>query len=123
MILPTTEWRDTYGTANLSLHQPSLPLQRDQALAIINKLSNRRASSSSSVVSEISYNDDPTLTSSHSIISEMQFSSASSGNSVYKSFQRYNMPDNSDQASVSEFSENVNHLSDQVSHTFKEYNK
>lgn len=123
MILPTTEWRDTYETANLSLHQPSLPLQRDQALAIINKLSNRRASPSSSVVSEISYNDDPALTSSRSIISEMQFSSGSSGNSVYKSFQRDNMPDNSDQASVSEFSENVNHLSDQVSHTFKEYNK
>ncbi|XP_066372947.1 U-box domain-containing protein 35 isoform X2 [Miscanthus floridulus] len=108
-----SEWGDTYGTANVPLHQPSLPLQRDQALAIINKLSNRRASYSSSVVSEISYNDEPALSRSHSIISEMQFSSGSSGNSVYKSFQRDNLPDNSDQASVSEISENVNHLSDQ----------
>lgn len=123
MILPITEWGDTYGTANVPLHQPSLPLQRDQALAIINKLSNRRASYSSSVVSEISYNDEPALSRSHSIISEMQFSSGSSGNSVYKSFQRDNLPDNSDQASVSEISENVNHLSDQVPHTFKECNK
>lgn len=108
-----SEWGDTYGTSNVPLHQPSLPLQRDQALAIINKLSNRRASYSSSVVSEISYNDEPALSRSHSIISEMQFSSGSSGNSVYKSFQRDNLPDNSDQASVSEISENVNHLSDQ----------
>jgi hypothetical protein len=121
--MPITEWGDTYGTSNVPLHQPSLPLQRDQALAIINKLSNRRASYSSSVVSEISYNDEPALSRSHSIISEMQFSSGSSGNSVYKSFQRDNLPDNSDQASVSEISENVNHLSDQVPHTFKEYTK
>lgn len=64
-------------------------------------------------MSEISYNDEPALSRSHSIISEMQFSSGSSGNSVYKSFQRDNLPDNSDQASVSEISENVNHLSDQ----------
>ncbi|KAJ1257888.1 hypothetical protein BS78_10G030600 [Paspalum vaginatum] len=101
-----SEWGDTYGTANVSLHQPSLPLQRDQALAIINKLSNRRASSSGSVVSDISYNNDPALTSSHSITSEMQLSSGSSGNSIYKSFKRDNLPDDSDQASVSEISEN-----------------
>ncbi|AQL02225.1 U-box domain-containing protein 35 [Zea mays] len=113
MILPITEWGDIYATTNVPLHQPSLPLQRDQALAIINKLSNRRVSSSSSVVSEISYNDEPALTRSHSMISEMQFSSGSSGNSVYKSFQRDNLPNNSDEASVSEISENVNHLSGQ----------
>lgn len=101
-----SEWGDTYGTANISLHQPSLPLQRDQALAIINKLSNRRPSSSGSVVSEITYNNDQALTSSHSITSEMQFSSGSSGNSIYKSFQRDGLPDDSDQASVSEISEN-----------------
>lgn len=108
-----SEWGDIYATTNVPLHQPSLPLQRDQALAIINKLSNRRVSSSSSVVSEISYNDEPALTRSHSMISEMQFSSGSSGNSVYKSFQRDNLPNNSDEASVSEISENVNHLSGQ----------
>ncbi|RCV20106.1 hypothetical protein SETIT_4G029300v2 [Setaria italica] len=108
-----SEWGDTYGTANVSFRQPSLPLQRDQALAIINNLSNRRASSSGSVVSEISNNDDPALTSSHSIISEMQFSSGSSGNSIYKSFHRDNLTDNSDRASVSEISENVNHSNDQ----------
>ncbi|WVZ82679.1 hypothetical protein U9M48_029917 [Paspalum notatum var. saurae] len=101
-----SEWGETYGTANVSLHQPSLPLQRDQALAIINKLSNRRASSSGSVASEISYNNDLALTSSHSITSEMQLSSGSSGNSIYKSFQRDNLPDDSDQASVSEISKN-----------------
>ncbi|XP_062227987.1 U-box domain-containing protein 35-like isoform X3 [Phragmites australis] len=107
-----SEWGDTFGTANVSFQQPSLPLQRDQALAIINKLSNRRASPSGSIGSEISYNDDPTLTSSHSI-SEVQFSSSSSGNSIYKSFQRDNQPDNSDQASVSEISANVKHSNDQ----------
>jgi len=107
-----SEWGDTYGTANVSFHQPSLPLQRDQALAIINKLSHRRASSGS-VASEVSCNDDPALTSSHSIVSEMQFSSGSSGNSMYKSFHRDNFPDNSDQASVSEISENVHHSNDQ----------
>ncbi|RLN12904.1 U-box domain-containing protein 35-like [Panicum miliaceum] len=112
MILPTTEWVDTYGTANVSFHQPSLPLQRDQALAIINKLSHRRASSGS-VASEVSCNDDPALTSSHSIVSEMQFSSGSSGNSMYKSFHRDNLPDSSDQASVSEISENVHRSNDQ----------
>ncbi|CAL5045640.1 unnamed protein product [Urochloa decumbens] len=108
-----SEWGDTYGTANVSFHQSSLPLQRDQALAIINNLSNRRASSSGSVVSEISNNDDPALTSSHSIRSEMQFSSGSSGNSIYKSFHRDNLPDNSDQASVSKTPENVDHCNDQ----------
>jgi len=122
MILPTTEWGDTYGTANVSFHQPSLPLQRDQALAIINKLSHRRASSGS-VASEVSCNDDPALTSSHSIVSEMQFSSGSSGNSMYKSFHRDNFPDNSDQASVSEISENVHHSNDQVFPHLKEYSK
>ncbi|CAN6172389.1 unnamed protein product [Urochloa humidicola] len=105
-----SEWGDTYATANVSFHQSSLPLQRDQALAIINNLSNRRASSSGSVVSEISNNDDPAVTSPHSIISEMQFSSGSSGNSIYKSFHRDNLPNNSDQASVPE---NINHSSDQ----------
>ncbi|XP_062227989.1 U-box domain-containing protein 35-like isoform X5 [Phragmites australis] len=111
-MVPTPKWGDTFGTANVSFQQPSLPLQRDQALAIINKLSNRRASPSGSIGSEISYNDDPTLTSSHSI-SEVQFSSSSSGNSIYKSFQRDNQPDNSDQASVSEISANVKHSNDQ----------
>jgi hypothetical protein len=100
MILPTAEWRDTYGTTNVSFLQPSLPLQRDQALAIINNLSNRKASSSGSVVSEISNIDDPALTRSHSIISEMQFSSGSSGNSIYKSFHRDNLPDNSENDQV-----------------------
>jgi len=117
-----SEWGDTYGTANVSFHQPSLPLQRDQALAIINKLSHRRASSGS-VASEVSCNDDPALTSSHSIVSEMQFSSGSSGNSMYKSFHRDNFPDNSDQASVSEISENVHHSNDQVFPHLKEYSK
>ena len=122
MILPTTEWGDTYGTPNVSFHQPSLPLQRGQALAIINKLSHRRASSGS-VASEVSCNDDPALTSSHSIVSEMQFSSGSSGNSMYKSFHRDNFPDNSDQASVSEISENVHHSNDQVFPHLREYSK
>ena len=122
IILPTTEWGDTYGTANVSFHQPSLPLQRDQALAIINKLSHRRASSGS-VASEVSCNDDPALTSSHSIVSEMQFSSGSSGNSMYKSFHRDNFPDNSDQASVSEILENVRHSNDQVFPHLREYSK
>uniref|UniRef100_A0A0A9CTK6 RING-type E3 ubiquitin transferase n=1 Tax=Arundo donax TaxID=35708 RepID=A0A0A9CTK6_ARUDO len=108
-----SEWEDTFGTANVLFHQPSLPLQRDQALAIINKLSNTRGSPSGSVGSEISCNDEPALTSSHWIVSEVQFSSSSSGNSIYKSFQRDNLPDNSDQASVSEFSTNVTHSHDQ----------
>jgi hypothetical protein len=124
MILPTTEWGDTYGTANVSFHQPSLPLQRDQALAIINKLSHsHRGAGSGSVASEVSCNDGPGLTSSHSIVSEMQFSSGSSGNSMYKSFHRDNLPDNSDHASVSEISENVHHSNDQVFPHLKEYNK
>uniref|UniRef100_A0A0A9DFD9 RING-type E3 ubiquitin transferase n=1 Tax=Arundo donax TaxID=35708 RepID=A0A0A9DFD9_ARUDO len=108
-----SEWGDTFGTGNVSFHQPSLPLQRDQALEIINKLSNRRASPSGSIGGEISYNDQPTLTSSQLIVSEAQFSSSSSGNSIYKSFQRDNLPHDSDQASVSEFSTNVTHSHDQ----------
>ncbi|XP_062233646.1 U-box domain-containing protein 35-like [Phragmites australis] len=107
------EWGDTYETPSVSFHQPSLPLQRDQALAIINKLSNRRASPSGSIGSEIAYNDDPGLTSSHSIASETQFSSSSSGNSIYKSLQRDHLPENSDQASVSDISTNVKHSHDQ----------
>ncbi|CAN6215188.1 unnamed protein product [Urochloa humidicola] len=95
-----SEWGDTYATANVSFHQSPLPLQRDQALAIINNLSNRRASSSGSVVSEIYNNDDPAVTSPHSIVSEMQFSSGSSGNSIYKSFHRDNLPNNSDQDDI-----------------------
>ncbi|KAL6606243.1 hypothetical protein ACP70R_041896 [Stipagrostis hirtigluma subsp. patula] len=102
-----SEWGDTYGMAHVS-NQPSLPLQRDQALAIINKLSNRKASPSGSVGSEISYNDDLALNSPHSIVSETQFSSSSSsGKSIYKSLQRDSLPDNSDLPSVSEISTNL----------------
>ncbi|KAK3131562.1 hypothetical protein QOZ80_6AG0508120 [Eleusine coracana subsp. coracana] len=99
-----SEWGDTYGASNILVHQSSLPLQRDQALAIINKLPNRIASPSGSVTSEVSYNDDPALISSHSIEPEKHSSSCSSGNSMYKSFQRDNLPDNSDQGSVSDIS-------------------
>ncbi|GJN00984.1 hypothetical protein PR202_ga18213 [Eleusine coracana subsp. coracana] len=99
-----SEWGDTYGASNILVHQSSLPLQRDQALAIINKLPNRIASPSGSVTSEVSYNDDPALISSHSIEPEKHSSSCSSGNSIYKSFQRDNLPDNSDQGSVSDIS-------------------
>ncbi|TVU12707.1 hypothetical protein EJB05_46362 [Eragrostis curvula] len=108
-----SEWEDTYGTPKVFFHQPSLPLQRDQALAIINKLPNRRASPSGSAASEISYNDDSALISSRSIEHETQFSSSSSGNSNYKSFQRDNLPDNSDQGSVLCISTNVNFSHDQ----------
>ncbi|KAL6861543.1 hypothetical protein ACP4OV_017243 [Aristida adscensionis] len=108
-----SELGDMYGTHQVSFHQPSLPLQRDQALATINKLSNRTASPSGSIGSEISYNDDLALTSSQSIVSETQFSSSTSGNSIYKSFQRCSLPDNSAQASVSEISTNVKHSHDQ----------
>jgi hypothetical protein len=90
-------------------------LQRDQALAIINKLQHKRASPSGSVISEISYNDDSALISSQTIEPEKNFSSSSSsGNSIYKSFQRDNLPDNSDQGSVPDISTH-----DQVFHMFK----
>lgn len=108
-----SEWADTYGTANVSFYQPSLSSQRDQALANINKLSNRRASSSGSAGSESSYHDDTALTSSYSITSEAQFSSSSSGHSIYKSFRRDNLPDHSDQASVSEIATNLKYSHEQ----------
>uniref|UniRef100_A0A0E0L7K5 RING-type E3 ubiquitin transferase n=1 Tax=Oryza punctata TaxID=4537 RepID=A0A0E0L7K5_ORYPU len=108
-----SEWGDTYGSANVSFHQPSLSSQRDQALANMNKLSNRTASPSGSGGSEISNHDDTVLTSSHSINSEARFSSSSSGNSIYKSFNRDHSFDNSDQASVSDIATNLKHSHDQ----------
>jgi hypothetical protein len=79
----------------------------------MNKLSNRRASPSGSGGSEISNHDDTVLTSSHSINSETRFSSSSSGNSIYKSFNRDRSFDNSDQASVSDMATNLKHSHDQ----------
>uniref|UniRef100_A0A0D9WLL9 RING-type E3 ubiquitin transferase n=1 Tax=Leersia perrieri TaxID=77586 RepID=A0A0D9WLL9_9ORYZ len=108
-----SEWGDTYGSANMSFNQPSLSFQRDQALANTKKLSNRTASPSGSGRSEISYHDDTVLTSSHSVNSEAQFSSSSSGNSIYKSFHRDHSFDNSDQASVSDIATNLKHSHDQ----------
>ncbi|KAG8069589.1 hypothetical protein GUJ93_ZPchr0006g41799 [Zizania palustris] len=107
-----SEWAGTYGSTNVSFHPPSLSSQRDQALANMNKLSNRAASPSGSVVSEF-YHDDTTLAGSYSINSEAQFSSSSSGNSIYKSFHRDHSLDNSDQASVSDMATNLNHTHDQ----------
>lgn len=118
-MLNTAEWGDTYGSANVSFHQPSLSSQRDQAIANMNKLSNRRASPSGSGGSEISNHDDTVLTSSHSINSETRFSSSSSGNSIYKSFNRDRSFDNSDQASVSDMATNLKHSHDQVLNPFK----
>uniref|UniRef100_A0ACD6AC76 Uncharacterized protein n=2 Tax=Avena sativa TaxID=4498 RepID=A0ACD6AC76_AVESA len=103
-----SDWAERNGTGNVSFRQTSLSSQHDQALAHVNKLSNRGASPSGSARSEISYHDETTrVTNSHSITSEAQFSSgsssSSSGNSIYKSFQRDSFPDSSDQqAAVSE---------------------
>ncbi|KAF0903269.1 hypothetical protein E2562_026556 [Oryza meyeriana var. granulata] len=108
-----SEWGDTYGSANVSFHQPSLSSQRDQALANMNRSSDRTASPSGSGGSEISYHDDTVLTSSHSVNSEAQFSSSSSGNSIYKSFPRDHSFGNSDQTSVSDIATNLKHSHDQ----------
>ncbi|XP_006655773.1 U-box domain-containing protein 35 [Oryza brachyantha] len=108
-----SEWGDTYGSANVTFHQSSLSSQRDQALANMNKLYNRTGSPSGSGRTEISYHDDTVLTSSHSVNSEAQFSSSSSGKSIYKSFNRDHSFDNSDQASVSDIATNLKHSHDQ----------
>ncbi|KQK19920.1 U-box domain-containing protein 35 [Brachypodium distachyon] len=112
-----SEWVDTNGTA--SFDRPSLSSQRDQAVANINRLSNRGANPSGRAGSEISYHDDTDLMrNSHSIESEAHFSSRSSSssswNSVYKSFRRDSFPDSSDlHAVVSENAPNLKHSGDQ----------
>uniref|UniRef100_A0ACD5XWC9 Uncharacterized protein n=1 Tax=Avena sativa TaxID=4498 RepID=A0ACD5XWC9_AVESA len=108
-----SEWAERNGTENVSFRQTSLSSQHDQALAHVNKLSNRGGSSSGSAGSEISYHDETTLvTNSHSITSEAQFSSSSSssGNSIYKSFQRDSFPDSCEQqAADSEIATSLKH--------------
>ncbi|KAG8093969.1 hypothetical protein GUJ93_ZPchr0012g20485 [Zizania palustris] len=109
----TTEWADTYGSTNVSIHPPSLSSQRDQALANMNRLSNRAASPSGSAVSEISYHDDTAMTGLYSINLESQLSSSSIGNSIYMSSCRDHSLDNTDQASVSDIATNLKHSHDQ----------
>jgi hypothetical protein len=100
----------------VSFHQASLSSQHDHTLPQVNKLSNRGATPSDSTGSEISYHDGTTLiTNSHSVTSETQLSSSSSGNSIQKSFLRDTSLDGTDlRASVSDTATSLNHSVEQV---------
>ncbi|XP_044959092.1 U-box domain-containing protein 35-like [Hordeum vulgare subsp. vulgare] len=109
-----SESADRNGAAAVLFRQSSLLSQRDHALANINRSANRGASPSGSAGSEISYHADTNpVSNSHSITSVAQFSSSSSGDSVYRSFRRDSFPDTSDlQAAVSEVATNLEHSHD-----------
>lgn len=110
-----SDWIHRNGTENVAFHQASLSSQHDHTLPQVNKLSNRGATPSDSTGSEISYHDGTTLiTNSHSVTSETQLSSSSSGNSIQKSFLRDTSLDGTDlRASVSDTATSLNHSVEQ----------